>query len=205
MSGCPKAYAAYSREYNIWAMMKQRCRNPKAANYVNYGAKGVTVDPCWDRFADFFKDVGPAPSPQHTLDRVNNALGYTPRNCRWADVPTQQNNRTNGRHFEYEGQQLSAPQLARMVGIPAHQMEHRLKKMGLTPAQAMALPKGSWVQRPVLQKSLDGRVVGQHASLAAAAQSLATDPTQVEALRKRLWESVKHSRAFLDCLWEYAG
>jgi hypothetical protein len=210
----------YPREYNIWAMMKQRCNNPKAANYVNYGAKGVAVCARWGVFSAFLADMGPAPSSQHTLDRIDNTQGYSPENCRWADVETQQNNRTNGVHFNMHGKQMSSPQIARVGGMPISRMEHRLKQMGLTPEQALALPKQSWVQRPVYQKTLDGSRVWQHESLADASKFAQAQgwrrqprwesqaykrelPMSVDDCRKLLHEALKRSKPLWGFLWAY--
>ena len=210
----------YPREYNIWSMMKQRCRNPKAPNYANYGACGVTVSPEFDRFEDFLRIVGPAPTIKHTLDRIDNSMGYSPENCRWADVETQQNNRTNGVHYEYQGQMLSAPQLARIAGIPVARMEHRLREMGLTAYEALALPKQSWVQRPVIQRTLAGEFVQQYDSLVAAADYAfaqkwprtsrrkdgATRPGELswDSYKKNLFSAMKASRPAWGYLWAYA-
>lgn len=203
MSRYPKKFEAFKREYNIWAMMKQRCNNPKAANYCNYGAKGVSVDPRWKTFTQFLSDMGPAPTRQHTLDRKDNRLGYSPENCRWADVETQQNNRTNGRHYEYQGKLLSAPQLARIAGVTPHTMEHRLKKMKLTVEQALAYQKGSWVQRRVESRSLDGSDVRRYASLAEAAKMNTPPGRTVDSTRKMLWAAIKRGAIWSQRYWAY--
>jgi hypothetical protein len=210
----------YPREYNIWAMMKQRCNNPKAANYVNYGAKGLQVCERWAKFAVFLEDMGAAPTLQHTLDRMDNSKGYSPDNCRWADVETQQNNRTNGVHFVHNGEPMSAPQIARAVGMPVARMAHRLKKLKLTPQQAAGLPKQSWVQRHVYQKTLDGSRVWQHESLADASRFAQAQgwrrqprwesqaykrelPMSVDDCRKLLHEALKRSKPLWGFLWAY--
>lgn len=203
MSRHPKRFESYKREYNIWALMKQRCRNPKAANYVNYGAKGVTVAPEFERFEGFLAALGPAPTPQHTLDRIDNSLGYSAANCRWADVHTQQNNRTNGVHYEHEGQLLSAPQLARLVGSTPDRMMHRLKKLGMTPEQAMTYPKMSWVQLPVVRRTLDGQFIQRFASLAAAATAVTPTRLEREKTRKTMWQAIHRRKAYLGSLWAY--
>lgn len=220
MSQHPKMYEAFKREYNIWAMMKQRCNNPKAANYINYGAAGIKVCPEFETFSEFLRILGPAPSIKHTLDRIDNTLGYTVQNCRWADVETQQNNRTNGVHFAYQGKMLSSPQLARIAGIPTARMEHRLKVLKMAVEDAMALPKQSWVQRPVRQRTLDGVLVQQFASLASAADYAMqqqwprttrrkdgvvqnSTPLDYDGYKKLLYAALKASRQAWGFLWEY--
>lgn len=202
MSRVPKAFTNYAREYNIWAMMKQRCSNPKAANYVNYGAKGISYSAEFAVFGSFLQYLGPAPTAQHTLDRIDNSKGYSPENCRWADVETQQNNRTNGVH--YDG--LSTPQLARKNGMTPEGMKHRLQILGMTVEQAVASPRMSWVQRPVSQKTLDGVEVMQHASLAAAATYLhnpLAEPRGREFVRKAIWSAVKRGAKYQGFYWAY--
>jgi hypothetical protein len=83
-----------SPEYRSWQMMKNRCLNPKARDYVYYGARGITVCKRWaDSFDAFLQDMGRKPTPLHTLDRKNPDGGYNPRNCRWATREEQSRNR----------------------------------------------------------------------------------------------------------------
>jgi hypothetical protein len=83
-----------SLEYWVWAGMIARCTNPKHTSYKNYGGRGITVCKRWLRsFSAFIEDMGPKPTPQHTIDRKNNDGNYTKRNCRWATRSQQNLNR----------------------------------------------------------------------------------------------------------------
>lgn len=73
-------------EYVAWGAIVQRCTNPKATGFADYGGRGITVDPAWvgrGGFAAFFACVGLKPSPAHTIGRIDNDRGYTPGNVRW--------------------------------------------------------------------------------------------------------------------------
>lgn len=80
-------------EYAVWQGMRQRCSDPKADNYRWYGALGVRVCSRWDSFAAFLEDMGPRPSPMHSIDRINPFGDYEPSNCRWATKKQQAENK----------------------------------------------------------------------------------------------------------------
>ena len=97
-----------SPEYSTWQAMKTRCLNPNSEHYHNYGGRGILVHPPWaEDFSIFFRDVGPRPTSQHSLDRIDNDSGYSPGNVRWATPLEQAHNRrpfvgpTGAEHFNY--------------------------------------------------------------------------------------------------------
>ena len=85
-------------EYWSWVAMMTRCRNPSFHSYPVYGGRGIFVCERWNDFAAFFLDMGPRPSPSHTLDRFPDKHGnYEPGNCRWATKSEQARNRVTSR------------------------------------------------------------------------------------------------------------
>ena len=81
---------ADSRPYIIWRNMIHRCQNEKDKDYRNYGGRGITVCQNWvSSFDSFWKDMQATYSEKLTLDRVNNELGYSKENCRWATMKQQ--------------------------------------------------------------------------------------------------------------------
>jgi hypothetical protein len=84
----------YTPEYSSWCSMKSRCLGGTSGHYKQYYvARGITVCDRWiDSFENFYADMGPKPSPTHSLDRINNDGNYEPSNCRWADKATQSRN-----------------------------------------------------------------------------------------------------------------
>jgi hypothetical protein len=74
--------------------MKNRCFNVNNHTYHLYGGRGITVCQRWaDSFPAFLADMGPRPTKDHSIDRINNDGNYEPSNCRWATHSEQMKNR----------------------------------------------------------------------------------------------------------------
>ncbi len=68
--------------YNSWRAMLDRCHNHKHRSFRYYGAKGIRVCERWRSFENFIADLGPRPSPRHSLERPNGGP-YAPGNVIW--------------------------------------------------------------------------------------------------------------------------
>src|SRR5690242_9434443 len=99
--------------YNSRTGRKYRCLNPKNKRWYRYGGRGITICDQWLDIESFEADMGPRPTPHHSIDRIDNAKGYSPENCRWATKFEQSRNRDCNRFVEISGVTYRAIDLAR--------------------------------------------------------------------------------------------
>lgn len=119
MRGNYKQGMRYSRLYNIWRSMKQRCTNPKTVNYHNYGGRGIKVCEEWSSHFISFYDWAMKNGYSDTLsiDRINSNGNYEPSNCRWVSCKAQNNNRRSNKFLELDGQNHTIAEWADITGI----------------------------------------------------------------------------------------
>lgn len=118
-----------TRIHRIWCAMKTRCYNPNSPAFVSYGAKGITVCRRWKTsFQHFLADMGQPPTDSHTLDRVDNTKGYTPKNCRWATYKEQSVNSRTPVMITFDGKTRCIADWARSLGISNSTLHERLRK-----------------------------------------------------------------------------
>lgn len=84
--------------YNLWKRIKRRCHDPNAHNYKWYGGRGISMWEPWRNDAGLFMDwvdqnLGPRPTPKHSINRIDNDGDYEPGNLDWADPVSQAKNR----------------------------------------------------------------------------------------------------------------
>lgn len=140
---CAKNTREY-KEYPVWKQMINRCHNPKSNVFSDYGGRGITVCDRWrygengeHGFSCFMADMGARPSDAHTIDRLNNELGYSPSNCAWATRNEQAINRRNSIFVKYQGVRMPLVEASKMAGIPYGTVYDRLFTQGWTQEQAL--------------------------------------------------------------------
>lgn len=112
--------------HSLWLSMIARCECLSHEAYDNYGGRGIKVCERWHDFVTSLKDVGPRPSPKHSLDRIDNGGNYEPGNCRWATSQQQCRNTRRNRMITFKGRTLCAISWAEEVNKSARAIYCRL-------------------------------------------------------------------------------
>lgn len=125
-------------EYETWKGILKRCR-------LHPGYRQRTVCLGWrESFDRFLADVGPRPSPDHSIDRIDNDKGYEPGNVRWATWTEQARNKGNNKRLTAFGQTKCMSEWA--------------AELGIAPATIFGrLARGWSVEKAVSTKRLAGR------------------------------------------------
>lgn len=114
-----------TKEYRAWRGMVSRCNGNFSRKY--YIEKGIKVSADWvDNFPAFLNHIGPAPTSRHTVDRIDNNLGYQPGNVRWATSKEQARNRSNGVYVTVDGERMLLVEAAERHSINARIVRARL-------------------------------------------------------------------------------
>lgn len=115
-------------EYPCWSSMLSRCLNKTNVAYDNYGARGIKVCERWqESFENFIEDMGPKPSAEYSLDRIDVNGNYEPENCRWATWNEQGRNKRNSIYITIKGETKHISEWVEITGISKHAFTYRLK------------------------------------------------------------------------------
>lgn len=126
-----------SATYRSWVRMKVRCTNPNAEQYQNYGGRGITYDPAWEKFENFIADMGERPVGL-TLDRIDNDGPYSKTNCKWSSGMEQSRNRRTNRLVTLNGTTKSLAEWCEELNLPYNRVHARLTQHGWTPEEALS-------------------------------------------------------------------
>jgi len=125
-------------EYKIWQGAIRRCNNPAMPHYHRYGGRGIAVCDRWrESFENFLADMGPRPTPLHTLDRVDGDGPYAPENCRWATRKEQAQNTSRSRFVCIDGMVMTVSQACDRLGLNYGTVSKRLSR-GMSVDRAFA-------------------------------------------------------------------
>ena len=156
-------------EKKSYSHMIYRCCNENCHNYSIYGGRGIKVCERWlDKtpvkigeytvkrkgctakrgryigrgLLNFLNDMGCKPSPDCTIDRINNDGDYCPENCRWASRAVQARNRRSVKNITFNGKTQTATEWARELHINRSTITERIRHYGWSePEMILSKPR----------------------------------------------------------------
>jgi len=108
--------------------MKTRCTNTNQPNYERYGDRGITYDPYWETFENFWNDMKSSYADTLTLERIDNFKGYSKENCQWATPHEQNMNMRSNVFIKYKEKLLTVLEVSKLTGIPMSTIYGRKQK-----------------------------------------------------------------------------
>ena len=134
-------------EYYCWQGMKNRCLNSNHKQWEYYGGRGITMCDEWvSSFPQFLSDMGERPTPNHSLDRVDNDKGYCKENCQWRTKKEQMNNRRkykNARRVIINEREYSLRELSEEYGVKYKRLCLRWER-GIRGEELLKPPMDRW-------------------------------------------------------------
>lgn len=129
-----------TKVYLAWKSMRRRCNNPNEKSWPDYGGRGIKVCKRWDKFANFFADMGDLPAPGYTIERIDVNGNYQPSNCKWIKKADQCKNMRKNVFLTIDGQTKIVADWARETGVNVHTLWTRLYT-GWSPKDAISPKK----------------------------------------------------------------
>ena len=126
--------------YAIWQSMRQRCQNPKAQEFHDYGGRGICVCDEWNDW-QAFKAWAMANNYKKglSIERIDVNGNYEPGNCKWIPLSEQGFNKRNSHLITYNGKTQSIAKFAKEYGFRTCVLERRIYR-GWTVERALTTP-----------------------------------------------------------------
>ena len=130
-----------TRNYKVWSNMKNRCINVNNPRFNDYGGRGIAVCERWvNSFENFISDMGEPPSAKHSIERINNSLGYSKENCIWVVDSVQARNQRRNVNLTLNGVTKCLTDWANDLGISGTTLYSRIGKLGWPIEKALTTP-----------------------------------------------------------------
>jgi hypothetical protein len=127
-------------EYRTWSAMLSRCENKNTQKYHIYGGRGIRVCRAWHSFESFLADMGPRPTAESTIERIDNNGNYEPGNCCWVAQAEQARNRRNNVMVRVGDQNVCLAVACKLLGVKYVTVQKRIHVHGWSMHEALHTP-----------------------------------------------------------------
>lgn len=111
-----------TKEWVAYRNAKDRCNNPNNDQYERYGGRGIKFK--IKSFEEWFDELGLAPSPEHSIDRIDNDGHYEVGNLQWVTQSMQANNRRNNKLLTFANRTQTQAQWIKELGWSRRRFEY---------------------------------------------------------------------------------
>lgn len=125
--------------YLRWKSMCNRCQPTNKKAKKNYYDRGIRVCEEWRDFTVFLRDMGDSFRRDLTIHRIDNDLGYSKYNCKWATTKEQSRFRTNSHPVTINGVTKNVVDWVGHFNISLPTFYQRVHK-GMSDFQALTTP-----------------------------------------------------------------
>lgn len=129
----------YTKLYRVWAGVRDRCTNPNAPAFKDYGGRGITIDPKWLTYVGFYEDMGDTYQEGLQIERIDNNKGYCKENCKWDTRINQARNTRRNHMITYNGETKCLTDWANDLDLKAANLIWRINHWGVE--KALNTPK----------------------------------------------------------------
>lgn len=116
----------HTPEFTAYRMAKHRCQCPTFHAYARYGGRGIEFR--FTSFEEFYAELGDKPTPQHSIDRIDNNGHYEVGNVRWATPLEQMGNRNTTAFLTYQNETLPLTHWASKMNLKISTLRERLRR-----------------------------------------------------------------------------
>lgn len=167
-------------EYQSWRGMKKRCSSTDQSRIRDYSARGIYVCDRWLKsFRSFLADMGRRPTPNHSIDRIDNNGPYSPENCRWATQREQNSNQRRNHLVTIDGVTKTLMDWANHVNAPYVRLRKRLEAGW--DAKTAIFAQGRQHRRPDIQRVRALDLIDSGASYSRVSKEVGVSVTLVHA------------------------
>ena len=115
-------------EYTAFYNAKNRCQRSEDPRFNAYGGRGICMK--FTDFEEFFSHIGPRPSANHTLDRIDTNGHYEAGNVRWLLGKDQPKTKRNVTVYDWNGAEMTLPEICETTGASYKNAWRRIKQYG---------------------------------------------------------------------------
>lgn len=117
---------SHTAAYKSWAAIMDKCFNPAARDFSEFGGRGIEVCERWRSVENFIADMGEREEGL-VIDRLDPNKNFEPGNCRWATPLEHARTQPNRRMIEFNGVRLHLAEWSRRLGVPENTIRNRIR------------------------------------------------------------------------------